>query len=115
LPHGDHVAAGESFEITWYFKALRAIPRTYRVFVHIDANTLRIHGDHDPLEGRYPVRYWDEGDVVIDRQRIEVPPNYSAGPYTIFMGFYSGETRLVVKEGAHDDANRFNAGVLRIR
>lgn len=115
LPHGDHVAAGETFELTWYFKALRPVPGSYRVFVHIDANAMRIHGDHDPVDGRYPVRMWDEGDVIVDRQRIDVPPNYSAGAYAIFVGFYSGETRLVVKEGPRDDANRVRAGVLRIR
>jgi hypothetical protein len=115
LPHGDHVAAGESFEITWYFKALRSVPGTYRVFVHIDANALRIHGDHDPVDGRYPVRLWDEGDVIIDRQRLEVPGNFSAGAYTIYMGFYSGEVRLTVKDGPRDDVNRVRAGVLRIR
>jgi hypothetical protein len=115
LPHGDHVAAGESFELTWYFKALRQVPGAYRIFVHIDANAMRIGGDHDPVEGRYAVRMWDPGDVIVDRQRIEVPPNYTPGAYTIFMGFYSGETRLSVKEGPRDDVNRVRAGVLRIR
>jgi 4-amino-4-deoxy-L-arabinose transferase-like glycosyltransferase len=115
LPHGDHVAAGESFELTWYFKALRQVPGAYRIFVHIDANAMRIGGDHDPVEGRYPVRMWDPGDVIVDRQRIEVPPNYTPGAYTIFMGFYSGETRLAVKEGPRDEVNRVRAGVLRIR
>jgi hypothetical protein len=115
LPHGDHVGAGESFEITWYWKALRPVPGGHRVFVHIDAQAMRIHGDHDPVDGRYPIRLWETDDVIVDQQRLEVPPNYPAGPYTIFVGLYSGETRIPVKEGARDDANRVNAGVLRIR
>jgi hypothetical protein len=115
LPHGDHVAAGESFELTWYFKALRHVPGSYRVFVHIDANSMRVGGDHDPVDGRYPVRMWDPGDVIVDRQRIEVPATNTPGAYTIFMGFYSGETRMKVKEGPRDDVNRVRAGVLRIR
>jgi 4-amino-4-deoxy-L-arabinose transferase-like glycosyltransferase len=115
LPHGDHVAAGESFELTWYFKALRHVPGSYRVFVHIDANSMRVGGDHDPVDGRYPVRMWDPGDVIVDRQRIEVPATNTPGAYTIFMGFYSGETRLKIKEGPRDDVNRVRAGVLRIR
>jgi len=76
---------------------------------------MRIHGDHDPVDGKYPVRLWDPGDVIADAQDLEVPANYPAGDYTIYLGFYSGETRLTVKEGPKDDANRVIAGVLRIR
>jgi hypothetical protein len=85
------------------------------VFVHVDAEALRIHGDHDPVDGKYPVRLWEAGDVIIDEQQLEVPSSYAAGAYTIFVGFYSGETRLPVKAGQKDDANRVIAGVLRIR
>lgn len=115
LPHGDYVGAGESFELTMYWKALRSVPGNFRIFLHIDASELRIHGDHDPVDGKYPVRLWNAGDIIIDHQKLEVPPNYDAGPYTIFVGFYSGETRLTIKSGPRDDANRANAGVLRIR
>jgi hypothetical protein len=114
LPHGDHVGAGEHFELTWYFKVLRPVGN-YRVFVHIDADSNRIHGDHDPIDGHYPAHLWDVGDVIIDRQKLEVPPSYAPGSYTIFMGFYSGESRMTVKDGPVDDANRVIAGVLRIR
>jgi 4-amino-4-deoxy-L-arabinose transferase-like glycosyltransferase len=114
LPHEDHVGAGEHFGITWYFKA-QTPPGNYRVFVHVDAEALRIHGDHDPVDGKYPVRLWEAGDVIIDEQQLEVPSSYAAGAYTIFVGFYSGETRLPVKAGQKDDANRVIAGVLRIR
>ena len=50
-----------------------------------------------------------------DRQRIDVLINYPSGDYTIFMGFYSGDTRLNVTDGPKDDANRARVGVLRIR
>jgi len=115
LPHGDYVGAGESFELTMYWKALRSVPGNFRIFLHIDASELRIHGDHDPVDGKYPVRLWNAGDIIVDRQKLDVPPNYDSGPYTIFVGFYSGETRLTIKSGPKDDANRANAGVLRIR
>jgi 4-amino-4-deoxy-L-arabinose transferase-like glycosyltransferase len=114
LPHGDHVGATEHFSVVWYFKALKPVGN-FRVFVHIDAESMRIHGDHDPVDGKYPVRLWDPGDVIADTQDLEVPANYPAGDYTIYLGFYSGDTRLTVKEGPKDDANRVVAGVLRIR
>ena len=115
LPHEGYVGADESFEVTWYFKVNRVVPGSYRIFVHFDDSTMRIHGDHDPVDGKYPVRMWDVGDVIADRQKIDVPSNYPAGDYTIFMGFYSGDTRLTVTDGPKDDANRARVGVLRIR
>lgn len=115
LPHGDHVGAGESFELTWYFRALRPVPGEHKIFVHIDGDGQRIHGDHVPVSEQYPVRYWDEGDVIVDRQKLEVPSTFRPATFTIFMGFYQGDTRLEITEGPEDDANRVRAGVLRIR
>jgi hypothetical protein len=115
LPHSDHVGQGEQFSIVWYFKALRPVPGNYRIFVHIDAPGARIGGDHDPIGGKYPVRLWTPGDIIVDQQSIKVPASTASGTYTIYVGFYSGDTRLPIKEGARDDVNRANAGVLRIR
>jgi hypothetical protein len=115
LPHDGHVGAGERFSITWYWKARRSVPGSYKVFLHIDHASQRIHGDHDPIEGKYPVRLWDEGDVIIDRQELAVPANYPVGDYTMWVGFYAGEDRLEVTSGPEDDVNRGRAGVLRIR
>lgn len=115
LPRGDHVGTGESFTVTWYWRVLRPVPGGYKVFLHIDGEGNRLNGDHDPVDGRYPVRLWDEGDVVVDTQRLTVPANYRPGLYTMFIGFFSGETRLEVVAGPEDDANRVRAGVLRVR
>ena len=115
LPHGDHVGAGERFSITWYWKARASVPGSYKVFLHIDNASQRIHGDHDPVDGKYPVRMWDEGDVIVDRQELDVPANYPGGDYTLWVGFYAGEDRLEVSAGPEDDVNRAKAGVLRIR
>lgn len=115
LPNRDHVGAGEKFDITWYFRVLRAVPGDYKVFVHMDGEGQRIHGDHVPVNETYPVRYWDEGDVIVDRQTLDVPATFRPSELAIFMGFFSGETRMEVTEGAEDDANRARVGVLRIR
>jgi hypothetical protein len=115
LPHDGYVGAGESFKLRWYFRAISAGPAGYRVFVHIDGRGQRIHGDHDPLDGKYPVRLWDPGDVIVDEQKLDVPASYGRGDYTIYMGFYSGESRLSLESGASDGSNRAVAGVLRIQ
>jgi hypothetical protein len=115
LPHGDYVGAGESFTVTWYWRALRNVPGGYKVFVHVDGQGQRLNGDHDPVEDKYPTRLWDEGDIVRDVQRLSVPPNYRSGDYTFFIGLFSGETRMQVVRGPKDDANRVIAGILRVR
>lgn len=115
LPHGDYVGPGELFKITWYFRVLAPVPGGYQPFVHIDGPGQRINGDHEPVGGRYPVRLWEAGDIVVDRQELRVPGNYRRGDLTIFMGFYSGETRLEIVSGPKDDANRGRAGILRVR
>jgi hypothetical protein len=116
LPHTGYVGAGETVTITWYFRVLRRIPSGYRMFVHIDGQGQRIHGDHDPVEGKYPVQLWEQGDVIVDMQKVDVPSSYRGGEYTVLMGFYSGDTRLPIKQGPTDgDDNRARVGVLRIQ
>jgi 4-amino-4-deoxy-L-arabinose transferase-like glycosyltransferase len=115
LPHGSYVGPGESFTITWYFRVEAPVSGSYQPFVHIDGPGQRINGDHEPVDGRYPVRLWEPGDIVVDRHELRVPANYRRGNLTIYMGFYAGDQRLEVKEGPSDDENRARVGVLPIR
>ena len=114
-PHDDYVGAGESFTLTWYFKCTKKLTSTYRVFVHIDGEGNRIHGDHDPVENSYPVTLWEPGDIIADAQKIDVPASSHGGEYKILMGFYSGDTRLPIRQGPNAGENRARVGVLRIR
>lgn len=115
LPGGDFVGPGQQFAITWVWRARRRVPGSYKIFLHIDGSGQRIHGDHDPVGERYPVRLWDEGDVILDRQEIRVPPTNRPGIYHFMIGFFAGNNRLPVTEGDADDANRINAGRLVVR
>ncbi len=115
LPGKDHVGAGQTFVVTWYWRALKANIGTYKIFVHIDGQDQRLNGDHEPVDGRYPVRLWDVGDVIVDRQELSVPATYPSGVYTLFVGFFRGESRLKLVQGTKDEANRLRAGTIRIR
>ncbi len=115
LPHDGYVGSGEDFTITWYWKALAPAPGSWKMFVHIDGNGNRIHGDHEPVNDRYPVRLWDEGDIVVDRQELTVPGNYRPGRYTIYIGLFAGETRMEIISGPEASENRVQAGTLLIR
>jgi hypothetical protein len=85
------------------------------VFVHIDGNSLRLNGDHDPVGGRYPPKLWESGDVVADTQELTVPANFRTGDYVIYVGWFSGSNRLKVESGPDDGIDRVRAGVLRVR
>jgi len=115
LPAGDSVGAGQRFEVTWYWRALGNVPSGYQVFVHIDGDGLRLNGDHTPVDGQYPTKLWEKGDVIVDTQRLMVPANYPVGEYTMYVGLFSGSKRLEVKSGPNDGGNRVNAGTLRVR
>ncbi len=115
LPRQGYVGAGESFKISWVFRVLKNITGNYKLFVHIDGLGQRINGDHDPLDGKYPVRLWEKNDVVVDVQELEVPSHFQRGDYKIYMGLFSGDTRMPVEEGPEDNSNRVIAGTLQIR
>ncbi|MEZ4247449.1 MAG: glycosyltransferase family 39 protein [Polyangiales bacterium] len=116
LPQRGYVGAGQSFTVTWHWKALQRVPGSYKIFLHVDGAGNRLNGDHDAVEERYPVRLWDEGDVVLDRQTLTVPANYRPGSYTFFIGFYAGNDRLGITPADLDDGEkRMRAGTLIIR
>jgi len=115
LPNGDSVGPGQSFAVTWVWRCDAPTPGGYQPFLHIDGFGQRLNGDHEPVNGRYPVRMWNQGDIILDRHELRVPANFPPGDYTFYMGMYAGETRLEVVEGPEDDANRIAAGRLRVR
>lgn len=115
LPGKDHVGAGQTFQITWVWRALRGNLGAYKIFVHLDAPNQRINGDHEPVDGKYPVRLWDEGDVIVDRQEVSVPATHRPGRYVIYVGFFRGDTRIKVVDGPQDGSDRVRAGTIEVR
>jgi hypothetical protein len=111
----DNVGAGESFTLKWYFRCTKKLSSSYRVFVHIDGEGNRIHGDHDPVDGGYAVTLWEPGDIIVDAQKIDIAASTHGGEYSILMGFYSGDTRLPIRQGPNAGEDRARVGVLRIR
>lgn len=114
LAGGPEHGAGEELTITYHFRCL-ARPPAYKMFVHIDGQGARLNGDHDPVDGRYPLRYWAPGDYILDRQTLRIPAHFRPGDYTIFLGFFEGERRMRVTNGPADDVNRVEGGTLQVR
>ncbi|MEM7139298.1 MAG: glycosyltransferase family 39 protein [Myxococcota bacterium] len=116
LPHDDFVEPGERFSLTWVWEAIGPRPAGFEVFVHVDGFDRRINGDHAPVRGLYPFRYWSRGDFVIDTQTLRVPRTFPTGDYGIYVGLFKGDRRLEVRSNTdHASEHRVRAGTLRVR
>ncbi|MCB9626295.1 MAG: glycosyltransferase family 39 protein [Sandaracinaceae bacterium] len=125
LPGGTSVGPSQSFAVTWYWRALASNIGGYKIFLHIDGHGQRLNGDHDPVSEHFPVSRWQQGDIIVDRQELDVAANYPPGEYGMWIGFFSGSSRLALtdlsactarqRERCKDSANRLNAGPLEVR
>jgi hypothetical protein len=109
------VPVGGSFGITYHFRVLQQMSGDYQVFVHVEGACERQVLDHVPGGGRYPVRLWLAGDYIHDEQRITIPSTCHGGRYTIHIGFFQGDHRMVVTGGEHDAENRVVAAAINVR
>jgi hypothetical protein len=57
---------------------------------------------------------WQPGDIVVDDHEFQLEPNFTPGDYTLYFGFFTGETRFRVTSGPHQE-NRIIGGPLRVR
>ncbi len=109
----DTIVPGKTYTFVTAYRVLKPIGGTWESFIHIDGNGKRINGDHPLTGGKYPLRNWLVGDVIIDSYEIKVDPTFDNGEYTVFFGLFSGNKRhkLTAGEGAED---RLTAGVVQV-
>ncbi len=112
----DSLSRGQDFKIRLYFQVLQPVAGSYKVFIHFDGPGTRFNGDHVPLEGRFPTQHWVPGYYITDEHAMT--PDRATEPsgfYRIFMGFFSGETRLKVTSGPQDGENRVKLGSFSVK
>lgn len=94
---------GEFLLVTLYWEALRPIPQSYTVFVHLldSEGRLAAQIDSPPAGGAFPTTAWVPGEFVADHYAIPLPANLPPGRYRLSVGMYLWPemTRLPVKEG----------------
>lgn len=110
----DAVVPGRKYHIRFYFRVHKPVTGNWKAFLHIDGFQRRYNGDHTVLDGKYAINLWQPNDVIVDDHVFELEPNFTPGDYTVFMGFFSGDTRFRVTRGNQHD-NRVVAGVLHVR
>lgn len=84
------VQLGDTFRLSLYYKVLKPLDRSWKIFVHLDGPKMRINADHDPLGGMCPTSAWKPGDIIIDRVSAHVDPAFGAGTYEVWTGFFGG-------------------------
>jgi hypothetical protein len=104
----------EGIKLTTYWHCTGRVNGSYKFFIHVDGFGLRLNGDHEVLDGRYPTRYWRPGDYLVDTYKMKVPIHFRPGNYSIFMGLFQGDNRLPQISGPGQD-NRILAGILKVK
>jgi hypothetical protein len=108
------VTAGRQYRLRLYHEVIGRIARDWKSFIHIDGHRRRFNGDHDPMGDKYPMTLWQVGDCLVDDYSFALEPNFTPGDYTMFYGFFVGNTRMKVTRGEHQE-DRVNAGPLHVQ
>lgn len=92
----DHraVRAGEKFNLTLFWKALRTPPMDYKVSVQLRRGQAETWAQHDeePADGSRPSSAWQPGEIVDDLHPVLVYPEAPPGVYTMSVTLYDPET-----------------------
>lgn len=106
---------GDEMVITYFFRVLKRVPSSQKIFLHVDFPGNRINGDHYPNDGEFPTNYWLPGDVVKDVHKLTIDSYSSPGIYTLNMGFFLGSRRMKVEpREAHDGRDRITIGKIEV-
>lgn len=106
---------GEQMVIRYYFKVLKRIPSSYKIFLHVDYPGSRINGDHTPVNEAFPTNHWLPGDYLVDSQWLLIEPGSSSGTWQMYAGFFLGNNRMkVTPASAHDGVNRVKLGAIEV-
>lgn len=113
------VKRGDKFELILIYKVLDKPGRNWQIFAHFDGAGARFQGDHWPVDNRCGTTYWQPGDYVIDRHRLEAGNvTFAKTTYELFTGFFIGSagnwTNMEIVAGPEDDNNRAKVGRLKV-
>lgn len=87
-------AAGQTVELTLYWRALKNIERDYVVFAQIlDPITLTRYAASDAMPAAWtrPTTTWQVGEIIEDTHLLAVDPNAPPGIYELGFGLYLQE------------------------
>jgi 4-amino-4-deoxy-L-arabinose transferase-like glycosyltransferase len=107
---------GAVVNLRLYWRATKALPQDYTVFVHLtDASgKLVAQADSEPRSGAYPTSAWAANDVIPDDHALVLPIDLAPGDYALSVGLYLAPDgpRLPLKSQVGD---AFTLGTLQVK
>jgi hypothetical protein len=83
------VRAGETVEVTLFWKAQQSMDINFQVFLHLTRSDGRIVAQSDKLNpGDFPTRRWPVNKYVRDVHRLVIPADTEPGTYTLSTGMW---------------------------
>ena len=115
----DRFDPGEEMILTVYYKPLKKIEKSWKVFFHFDVYSGALpHSwkfDDFPQKGFYPTDKWEEGMILKDEFITTVPRSHPGGGIKIYTGFYIDNTRMEIDtESFNDGQKRFILGTFNV-
>ena len=99
------VKAGDAVRLMLAWHRTGPLNRRYVVFAHLlkDGSPAAANGlpeavaqsGHEPGDGRFPTTQWEtwtQPSIVLDEQRLEIPPETPPGVYYVWAGAFDKET-----------------------
>jgi hypothetical protein len=86
----ERVTGSDDIAVRLCWEVLAPPQDDYHVFVHLTDGSGQLIGAHDgpPMNGRFPSRAWQTGDIVPDVHELSVPADLAPGRYGLSVGLY---------------------------
>jgi len=106
------VSAGDSLELTLFWRGESAFDADYTVFVHLLGadGTPVVNADHLPPR---PTSNWAEGEIIADAVTLAIPADLPPGEYPLEIGLYNAADPAFPRLPLDGSAD--TAVVLRVR
>ncbi|MDX1616197.1 MAG: DUF2142 domain-containing protein, partial [Candidatus Promineifilaceae bacterium] len=85
---------GETVTVSLRWQVEQAPNRDLTTFVHLGEPTAPplAQGDSPPIDGHYPTRVWEAGEVIVDGYRLTLPADLAPGRYPVTVGLYEPDS-----------------------
>ena len=111
------IEPGKEVKLTHYWKVVSAPGAGWRMFTHLNGpgNSQYINVDHGPVNTKYPVSQWKDGQIIKDEHSIRLPPTWPHDKLWVYTGLWrTGNERMPIKSGPKDDAGRVLAAMIPV-